>query len=93
MLARLDKSVLSKKPDWMTLSCGVNDVWHGEKGVNLEDYKTNISAIVGQAQESGVKVMILTATPIREELDNDLNGKLAPYNEFCAIWPSKKAVC
>src|SRR5208283_3105429 len=29
MLARLDNDVLSKKPQWMTLSCGVNDVWHG----------------------------------------------------------------
>jgi len=39
MLARLNKDVLSKKPDWMTLSCGVNDVWHGARGVKLEDYK------------------------------------------------------
>jgi len=37
MLARLDKDVLSKKPQWMTLSCGVNDVWHGKKGVPLDD--------------------------------------------------------
>jgi lysophospholipase L1-like esterase len=28
MLARLEKDVLRHKPDWMTLSCGVNDVWH-----------------------------------------------------------------
>ena len=28
MLARLDSNVLSKKPNVMTLSCGVNDVWH-----------------------------------------------------------------
>ena len=37
MLARLEKDVLSKKPQWMTLSCGVNDVWHGLKGVPLDD--------------------------------------------------------
>lgn len=37
MLARLDKDVLSKKPQWMTLSCGVNDVWHGPRGVPLDD--------------------------------------------------------
>lgn len=35
MLARLEKDVLSKKPQWMTLSCGVNDVWHGPNGVPL----------------------------------------------------------
>ncbi len=37
MLARLEKDVLSKKPQWMTLSCGVNDVWHGKRGVPLDD--------------------------------------------------------
>lgn len=37
MLARLDKDVLGKKPQWMTLSCGVNDVWHGPRGVPLDD--------------------------------------------------------
>ena len=100
MLDRLDRDVLSKKPDWMTLSCGVNDVWHGEKGVPLDDaqaaakyelrpgepakgtYKANITAIVDKAQAAGVKVMILTATVISEELDADNNKKLAPYNDF-----------
>jgi len=37
MLARLDKDVLSKKPQWMTLSCGVNVVWHGPRGVPLDE--------------------------------------------------------
>ena len=37
MLARLEKDVLSKKPQWMTLSCGVNDVWHGKRGVPLDE--------------------------------------------------------
>jgi lysophospholipase L1-like esterase len=37
MLARLDKDVLSKQPQWMTLSCGVNDVWHGPRGVPLDE--------------------------------------------------------
>src|SRR5258706_6973883 len=38
MLARLDRDVLSKKPQWMTLSCGVNDVWHGGNRVPLDGY-------------------------------------------------------
>jgi lysophospholipase L1-like esterase len=37
MLARLEKDVLSKKPQWMTLSCGVNDAWHGPRGVPLDE--------------------------------------------------------
>ena len=82
MLERLQRDVLDKKPDWMTLSCGVNDVWHGAKGVPLDQYKVNITAIFDQCQAASVKVMILTATVIGEELDNDNNKKLAPYNDF-----------
>ena len=82
MLARLEKDVLSKKPNWMTLSCGVNDVWHGKRGVNLEDYKKNITAIIDKAQAAGVKVMILTSTMIKEDQKQSLNQKLLPYNAF-----------
>jgi lysophospholipase L1-like esterase len=45
MLARLEKDVLSKKPRWMTLNCGVNHVWHGAEGVQeaalIPDYASH----------------------------------------------------
>jgi lysophospholipase L1-like esterase len=90
MLARLEKDALSKKPDWMTLSCGVNDVWHGAKGVSLEDYKVNITKIVDQCQAAGVKVMILTSTMIKETQTNELNQKLVPYNDFLRTLAAEK---
>ncbi|MGY8770388.1 MAG: SGNH/GDSL hydrolase family protein [Pirellulales bacterium] len=90
MLARLEKDVLDHKPNWMTLSCGVNDVWHGERGVPLEPYKKNITEIVDQAQAAGVKVVLLTSTMIKEDQANDLNQKLAPYNEFIRELAKKK---
>jgi len=82
MLERLDHDVLAKKPQWMTLSCGVNDVWHGVKGIPLEQYKDNITKIVEQCTAAGVKVVMLTATVIQEKLDNPENEKLAAYNDF-----------
>lgn len=82
MLERLDRDVLSKKPDWMTLSCGVNDVWHGVNGIPLEPYKKNITEIVEKCQAAGVKVMILTSTMIGEDAPNSNNQKLATYNAF-----------
>lgn len=98
MLARLDRDVIAKKPQWMTLSCGVNDVWHGEKGVALDEaalaagnytngaargtYKGNIARIVEKAEQAGIKIVMLTATVIHEKLDNAENAKLAPYNEY-----------
>lgn len=81
MLERLNRDVLSKKPDWITLSCGVNDVWHGTPG-GLDQYKRNITSIVVQCQAAGIKVMILTSTMIGEDQGNENNQKLVPYNEF-----------
>jgi len=82
MLKRLDNDVLNKKTQWMTLSCGVNDVWHGANGVPLEDYKKNITEIVDKAQAAGVKVVILTSTMIGENQADANNQKLVGYNEF-----------
>ncbi len=90
MLERLDKDVISKKPDWMTLSCGVNDVWHGANGVPLDAYKKNITTIVDRAQAAGIKVMILTATMIREDATNSENQQLAPYNTFLRTLAAEK---
>ena len=50
MIARIDRDVIGKKPDWMTLSCGVNDVWHGANGVDLPTYKKNITEMVDRAR-------------------------------------------
>jgi lysophospholipase L1-like esterase len=46
MLERLQRDVINKKADFLFLRCGVNDVWHGKRGVPLEQYKKNITAIV-----------------------------------------------
>jgi len=80
MRGRLEKDVLSKKPTWMTLSAGVNDVMH--RAVELEEYKTNITAILDRAQQAGVKVVILTATQIGLPVTGTANVKLAGYNDF-----------
>jgi lysophospholipase L1-like esterase len=82
MLARLQRDVIDKKPHWVTVSCGVNDVWHGEKGVPLESYKQNLAQIVEKCQAAGIKVMILTATMITENPKDANNQKLAAYNDF-----------
>ena len=90
MLARLDADVISKQPQWLLLSCGVNDVWHFKlrlgaqtfQGIPLEDYKKNITAILDQAKAAGIKVMILTATMIGEDPERELNKNLIPYNDF-----------
>ena len=84
MLARLD-GVLAKKPDWMTLSCGVNDVGHGVRGIELEPFKTNITAILDKCAAAGVKVIVLTPTLCNDApgwKNNGNNRKLDGYCDF-----------
>ena len=82
MLERLQRDVISKKANFLFLSCGVNDVWHGVRGIPLDQYKKNITAIVEQAQKANIKVCIMTATMIGEDPANANNQKLAAYNDF-----------
>ena len=90
MLARLDRDVISQKPQVMTLSCGVNDVWHGKRGVKLEDYKKNIRLIVDKATAAGIRVYIMTATMIGENQFHANNQKLGEYNQFLRELASEK---
>ena len=55
MLNRLDKDVISKRPNFMTLSCGVNDVAHGVNGIPLDKYKENVTAMLDKAQAADIK--------------------------------------
>ena len=82
MLARLQKDVIDRHPKWVSISCGVNDVWHGERGVPLPEYKKNMTQIVDRCKAAGIKILLLTATPIYEDPNSKENQKLAAYNEF-----------
>jgi lysophospholipase L1-like esterase len=82
MLARFATDIVAKKPDWVTISCGVNDVWHNPGGVPLDEYEKNVTSMVDQAQAAGIKVLIMTATVIGENPAEDNNKKLVAYNDF-----------
>ncbi|HWA82125.1 MAG TPA: SGNH/GDSL hydrolase family protein [Fimbriimonadaceae bacterium] len=90
MIARFKRDVLDKKPDLVTISVGVNDVWHGfydnhpmgdgPRGVPLDLYRKNVESMVEQALAAGAKVVILSTTVIGEDLANRENAKTESYN-------------
>ena len=84
MNKRLESDVISKKPQWMTFSCGVNDVWHDRKGtgVPLEKYKKLVGDIFDRCAAAGIEVIVLTATMITEDPEARDNKKLAAYNDW-----------
>jgi len=90
-LARFSRDVLAKKPDLLTVSVGVNDVWHGfnaqypqgggPNGVALDVYRVNVEKMVGQAQAQGIVVVLLSPTVIGEDLNDPRNAMAAGYTQ------------
>ncbi len=88
-LGRFDRDVMQKKPDLLTISVGVNDVWHGfdnthpqgggPNGVPLTQYRANVETMVRTAQKAGVVVVILSPTVIGEDLNDPRNAMLTGY--------------
>lgn len=84
MLLRLDRDVLVHQPDWVTVSVGVNDVWHGMNkagsgGVPLPEYRRHLETLVQRVRSSGAEVILLPPTVIGEDPASEGNRLLKPY--------------
>lgn len=69
MLKRVETDVFAKQPNWLFLSCGVNDAPNGidNPGVPLAEYRDNLAKIVRRAKQDGVRVIMLEPTMVLEE--------------------------
>ena len=86
MASRLKRDVIDKNPTIVTISCGVNDVWHGfyqpPSGVDLETYSRLMTQIVRELKSSTrAEIFLLTPTIIHENLAGPENQKLEAYCE------------
>jgi lysophospholipase L1-like esterase len=94
MQARFQQDVIDKKPDLVMINVGVNDVWHAffdfqnsqfhpqgnlSTGVGLAEYKQKLTQMVEAAKAAGIRVALLSPTPIREVLDGPENQRLQEY--------------
>ncbi|MBI1331436.1 MAG: lipolytic protein G-D-S-L family [Armatimonadetes bacterium] len=94
MHARFKKDVIDQHPDLVTISVGVNDVWHdfrdpawthrvptgdSGRGVKLDLHLKELQAMVTEAKDAGIKVMILSPTVIYEDINCDENKRLNGY--------------
>lgn len=91
MLARFQRDVLDKKPDLITISVGVNDVWHGftpehpagygPRRVKLEDYRKNVEAMLQAAGKANAQVVCFTTTIFEDQPNSIRNLRAASYND------------
>jgi len=91
MLARFQRDVLDKKPDVVTISVGINDVWHGftpehpagygPRRIPLPDYRRNVEAMLQAAEKAGVQVVLFTTTIFEDQPNSIRNLRVASYND------------
>jgi acyl-CoA thioesterase I len=85
LIKRFKKDVVDRKPAFVTISIGINDVWHRLNKPHdeaiLAAYKENVAKMVDMAQEAGIKVIILAPTIIQENPESDGNKRLPMYVE------------
>jgi lysophospholipase L1-like esterase len=94
MLARFQRDVIDKKPDLVTISVGVNDVWHdfrtptwsgrvaegnSGRGVPLPKYSVGVEAMIVAAKSAGIRVVLLSPSLIYEDLECAENRRLREY--------------
>lgn len=84
MLGRIGGLIGNSEVKFITISCGVNDVWGFDwgRGVQLEEYRRNVCRMYDKAAAAGVQVIAMTPTLIREEPDNEYNRQLDPFADF-----------
>lgn len=89
---RLEKDVLSKKPDLVVIYIGINDVWHfyhdccknTVKGTTKEVFEKGLKQIIDRIQKTGAKVVLCTPSVIGEKTpgDNKLDEELDAYSDI-----------
>lgn len=83
LVGRFQKDVVDKKPAVVTISIGINDVWHRLKDPHdeqvLAKYKENVGKMVDMAQQANIKVVLLTPTVIQEDVETEGNKRLKLY--------------
>jgi len=65
-LVRLDAVLADKRPQWVLLMYGTNDLWSSRK-VSLEDTEKNLKEMIAKMKASGARVLISTLLPVWEE--------------------------
>lgn len=68
MIKRFDKDAMSKNPDVVTISAGVNDVWFGK--VSYDQFCQNMKAMTAKVKAAGGKSVLLSPTTALGEGDN-----------------------
>lgn len=81
-LARLDRDVLSFRPDLVVVCFGLNDCASGENGLAV--YSRSMESIVSRCKEAGAEVIVMTPNATADHLSPRIKNLHMPFVEGCA---------
>ncbi|RMG35668.1 MAG: hypothetical protein D6725_12175 [Planctomycetota bacterium] len=83
---RLDRDVLSRRPDVVVVYIGINDVWHWNRnaGTPKDAYEVGLRDVVARIQKAGAQVLLCTPSVIGEKTDGS-NRFDSMLDEYAAI--------
>ncbi|MFI1935783.1 SGNH/GDSL hydrolase family protein [Streptomyces purpureus] len=78
LLERVDSDIVACRPVAVTILIGTNDLGDG---VPVQDYRGYLGAIVDRVKtKTSARIVLLSLPPLGEDLDADINHRLAAYN-------------
>jgi lysophospholipase L1-like esterase len=83
---RWESDVVEQKPDWLSVSIGINDVWRQvdgkSEGVPIDEFRRTYHGLLACAhQATDARLILMETTVIGERPDDEGNRLLVPYNE------------
>lgn len=72
MKDRFERDVLARKPDLVTISAGVNDVWFPGADCTPEKFRADMQDMITRAKAAGIRVVLLTPSSAYANEGDDL---------------------
>lgn len=66
LMGTMQEHLDREKPTILVIFLGVNDVEHGDKGTNPEDYRSGLQKMIGMGKAIGAAVMLCTPATVGE---------------------------
>ncbi|CEG26449.1 SGNH/GDSL hydrolase family protein [Bacillus sp. B-jedd] len=85
---RWEQDVLSVRPDFVSISIGINDVWRQLDSPDIEQVyheqfeKVYESLLLSLKEKTNARIILMEPTVIAEDVQSEGNVKLAPYVEI-----------
>ena len=86
---RWQEDVIALRPNWLSVSIGINDVWRGlsdlpeirSQAVPLDIFRTSYARLLADVRaHTTAKLVLMETSVIEENFESEGNRRLEPYN-------------